>query len=99
MLRLRTATVLLRTSRFASTATSTSTKSTSTTHTTDTYSKEVDSTPAPDPKIHRVDPSSETVQKPYEPPSGPYSQTGVEAGVKNAQGKSKTDGKGKGKKN
>ncbi|KAF7325017.1 hypothetical protein MKEN_00544100 [Mycena kentingensis (nom. inval.)] len=56
-------------------------------HTADSYSKEVDSTPAKDPKVHRVDPASETVQKPYEPPSGPYSQTGVEAGVENAQGK------------
>ncbi|KAJ6623659.1 hypothetical protein B0H10DRAFT_2009090 [Mycena sp. CBHHK59/15] len=64
-------------------------------HTTDTYSKEVDSTPAPDPKIHRVDPSSENVQKPHEPPSGPWSATGVEAGVKNAQGQAKGNGEKK----
>ncbi|KAJ7268172.1 hypothetical protein B0H12DRAFT_1320704 [Mycena haematopus] len=56
-------------------------------HTTDSYTKEVDSTPAADSKIHRVDPSSENVQKPHEPPSGPWSETGVEAGVKNAHGK------------
>ncbi|KAJ7262483.1 hypothetical protein C8J57DRAFT_1133971 [Mycena rebaudengoi] len=48
-------------------------------HTTDSYSKEVDSSPATDSKIHRVDPSSENVQKPHEPPSGPWSTTGVEA--------------------
>ncbi|KAJ7190805.1 hypothetical protein GGX14DRAFT_482411 [Mycena pura] len=56
-------------------------------HTTDSYAKEVDSTPAADPTVHRVDPSSENVQKPHEPPSGRYSETGVDAGVKNAQGK------------
>ncbi|KAJ7908959.1 hypothetical protein B0H13DRAFT_1715082 [Mycena leptocephala] len=56
-------------------------------HTTDSYTKEVDSTPAADPQIHRVDPSSENVQKPHEAPSGPWSATGVDAGVKNAQGK------------
>lgn len=56
-------------------------------HSTDSYSKEVDPTPAADSKIHRVDPSSENVQKPHEAPSGPWSATGVDAGVKNAQGK------------
>ncbi|KAJ7140395.1 hypothetical protein C8R46DRAFT_1046907 [Mycena filopes] len=56
-------------------------------HTTASYAKEVDSSPAADPKIHRVDPSSENVQKPHEAPSGKWSATGVEAGVKNAQGK------------
>ncbi|KAF7335639.1 hypothetical protein MVEN_02218800 [Mycena venus] len=61
-------------------------------HSTDSYTKEVDSTPAVDPKIHRVDPSSENVQKPHEAPSGPYSATGVEAGVQNAQGKKEKDG-------
>ncbi|KAF7375408.1 hypothetical protein MSAN_00428400 [Mycena sanguinolenta] len=61
-------------------------------HTTDSYTKEVDSTPAADSKIHRVDPSSENVQKPHEAPSGPYSATGVDAGVKNAQGKRDGDG-------
>ncbi|KAJ7176228.1 hypothetical protein C8R43DRAFT_556077 [Mycena crocata] len=58
-------------------------------HTTDTYSKDVDSSPAADSKIHRVDPSSENVQKPHEPPSGKWSAAGVEAGVDNAQGKVK----------
>ncbi|KAF7289227.1 hypothetical protein MIND_01384000 [Mycena indigotica] len=77
--------------RYASSSTSAAAKSsTSASHTTDTYTKEVDSTPATDPKVHRVDPSSERVQKPYEAPSNPYSQTGVEAGVKNAQGKPET---------
>ncbi|KAJ7138349.1 hypothetical protein C8R44DRAFT_848176 [Mycena epipterygia] len=56
-------------------------------HTSDSYSKDVDSSPSADSKIHRVDPSSENVQKPHEPPSGPWSATGVDAGVKNAQGK------------
>ncbi|KAJ6493744.1 hypothetical protein C8R47DRAFT_1119508 [Mycena vitilis] len=58
----------------------------STSHTADSYTKEVDSSPAADPTIHRVDPSSENVQKPHEAPSGPWSATGVEAGVTNAQG-------------
>ncbi|KAJ7463190.1 hypothetical protein FB451DRAFT_463552 [Mycena latifolia] len=57
------------------------------THTSDSYSKDVDSSPPSDSKIHRVDPSSENVQKPHEPPSGKWSATGVDAGVKNAQGK------------
>lgn len=56
-------------------------------HTADSYSKEVDSTPAPDSTIHRVDPSSENVQKPHEPPSGPWSAIGVDAGVRHAQGR------------
>ncbi|KAJ7023551.1 hypothetical protein C8F04DRAFT_1240085 [Mycena alexandri] len=64
-------------------------------HTTDSYGKEVDSSPAADPKIHRVDPSSENVQKPHEPPSGQWSATGVDAGVKNAQGKKETEGEKK----
>ncbi|KAJ7653918.1 hypothetical protein DFH06DRAFT_1203206 [Mycena polygramma] len=61
-------------------------RSASTSHTADSYTKEVDSSPAADPTIHRVDPSSENVQKPHEAPSGPWSATGVEAGVTNAQG-------------
>ncbi|KAJ7728647.1 hypothetical protein B0H16DRAFT_1894065 [Mycena metata] len=63
-------------------------------HTTDSYGKDVDSSPAADSKIHRVDPSSENVQKPHEPPSGQWSATGVEAGVKNAQGKKNSDTEG-----
>lgn len=47
-------------------------------HTTDSYSKDVDSTPAPDKTVHRVDPDSDRVQKPYEPPSGEWSRAGVE---------------------
>ncbi|KAF9481050.1 hypothetical protein BDN70DRAFT_831660 [Pholiota conissans] len=47
------------------------------THTSDTYAKEVDSTPAADNTVHRVDPDSDRVQKPYEPPSG-YSRAGVQ---------------------
>ncbi|KAJ6537391.1 hypothetical protein DFH09DRAFT_1042478 [Mycena vulgaris] len=62
-------------------------------HTTDSYSKDVDSTPAADSKVHRVDPSSENVQKPHEPPSGRWSATGVDAGVTNAQGKQGDGGK------
>ncbi|KAJ7136241.1 hypothetical protein C8R46DRAFT_1138315 [Mycena filopes] len=50
-------------------------------HTTNSYEKEVDSSPAADPKIHRVDPGSENVQKPHEPPSGKWSATGAEAGA------------------
>lgn len=57
----------------------------STSHTTNSYSKDVDSTAA-DPKVPRVDPSSEMVQKPHEPPSGPFSATGVEAGLKTRRG-------------
>lgn len=45
-------------------------------HTTDSYAKEVDESPAADAKVHRVDPDSDRVQKPYEPPSG-YSRSGV----------------------
>ena len=51
------------------------------THTTDSYAKDVDSTPASDSKVHRVDPNSDHVQKPYEAPSGPWSRAGVQAGV------------------
>ena len=45
-------------------------------HTSDTYSKEVDATPASDHTVHRLDPESDNVQKPHEPPSG-YSRAGV----------------------
>jgi len=47
-------------------------------HTPDTYSKEVDTTPASDKKVNRIDPDTDAVQRPYEPPSGPWSQAGVE---------------------
>lgn len=48
-------------------------------HTPDSYSKEVDYTPARDDKIYRVDPDSDRVQKPYEAPSGEWSRAGVKA--------------------
>ncbi|KAF8179352.1 hypothetical protein K438DRAFT_1843220 [Mycena galopus ATCC 62051] len=56
-------------------------------HSAQSYTKEVDSTPAANPSIHRVDPSSENVQKLHEASSGPWNATGVDASVKNAQGK------------
>lgn len=46
-------------------------------HTTDTYAKDVDTSPAVDHQIYRVDASSENVQKPYEAPSGEWSRAGV----------------------
>lgn len=46
-------------------------------HTPDSYSKEVDHTPPSDEKIHRVDPESDLVQKPYEVPSGEWSRAGI----------------------
>ena len=49
-------------------------------HTPDSYSKEVDRRPPPDEKIHRVDPDSDRVQKPYEAPSGEWSRAGVKTG-------------------
>ncbi|KAF9452996.1 hypothetical protein P691DRAFT_720412 [Macrolepiota fuliginosa MF-IS2] len=48
-------------------------------HTTDSYAKDVDTTPASDHLIHRVDASSEVVQKPYEAPAGEWSRVGVVA--------------------
>lgn len=47
-------------------------------HSAESYFKDVDSTPPVDSTVHRVDSSSEAVQRPYEPPSGQYSQAGVE---------------------
>lgn len=38
------------------------------THDADTYSKDVDSTPPPDPKVHKVDPSVDNVQQPHRGP-------------------------------
>lgn len=49
-------------------------------HTPDTYKKDIDSTPPPDPQVHRIDANSDKVQKPYEPPSGEYSKAGVKTG-------------------
>ncbi|KAF8873473.1 hypothetical protein BD779DRAFT_1569889 [Infundibulicybe gibba] len=50
----------------------------STSHTSDSYSKETDTTPPSDPKIHRLDPESENAQKPHEPPSGEWSRAGTQ---------------------
>lgn len=47
-------------------------------HTTDSYTKDVDSTPPSDKTVHRVDPDSDRVQKPYEAPSGEWSRAGVQ---------------------
>lgn len=47
-------------------------------HTPDSYSKDVDRSPPGDAKVHRVDPNSDVVQKPYEAPSG-WSRAGVKA--------------------
>ncbi len=46
-------------------------------HTPDSYSKEVDTTPAADKTVNSIDPDSETVQRPYEAPSGPWSRAGA----------------------
>ncbi|KAJ8595780.1 hypothetical protein M405DRAFT_286736 [Rhizopogon salebrosus TDB-379] len=46
-------------------------------HNADSYFKDVDETPPQDPTIHRVDAASEAAQRPYEPPSGQWSQAGV----------------------
>jgi hypothetical protein len=46
-------------------------------HTPDSYNKDVDFTPPPDPSIHRVDPTSDSVQKPHEAPSGEWSRAGT----------------------
>lgn len=47
-------------------------------HSAESYFKDVDSTPPSDSTVHRVDSSSDAVQRPYEPPSGQYSQAGVQ---------------------
>jgi hypothetical protein len=46
-------------------------------HNAESYFKDVDETAPSDPTIHRVDATSEAVQRPYEPPSGEWSQAGV----------------------
>ena len=46
-------------------------------HNPDSYSKEVDMTPAKDQTVNRLDPDTDAVQRPYEPPSGPWSRAGV----------------------
>src|SRR6266498_8405 len=46
-------------------------------HTPDTYLKEVDTTPVGDKTVNRLDPDSDSVQLPDEPPSGPWSRAGA----------------------
>ncbi|KAF9523689.1 hypothetical protein CPB83DRAFT_862485 [Crepidotus variabilis] len=48
-------------------------------HSPDTYSKEADSSPASDKTINKLDPESEAVQRPHDPPSGEYSRAGVKS--------------------
>ncbi|KAF4575417.1 hypothetical protein EYR40_004843 [Pleurotus pulmonarius] len=57
-------------------------------HTKDTYSKEVDTTPPADDKIHRVDPQNVAAQKPHEPhkpldlpPQAKQSEASMEQGA------------------
>ncbi|KAI0053760.1 hypothetical protein FA95DRAFT_1467133, partial [Auriscalpium vulgare] len=45
--------------------------------TADSYFKDVDAEAPADSKVHRVDSSSEAVQRPHDPPSGEYSRAGV----------------------
>lgn len=47
-------------------------------HSADHYSKDVDDNPPPDSTVHRVDAASEAVQRPYESPSGKWSQAGTQ---------------------
>ncbi|KAG1857475.1 hypothetical protein F4604DRAFT_1796014 [Suillus subluteus] len=46
-------------------------------HSAESYFKDVDETAPQDPTIHCVDAASEAVQRPYQPPSGEWSQAGV----------------------
>ena len=46
-------------------------------HRPDSYNKDIDSTPPSDSTIHRVDPTSDSVQKPHEAPSGEWSRAGT----------------------
>ena len=46
-------------------------------HNSDTYAKEVDTSPAADQHVHRIDELNDNVQKPYEAPSGEFSRTGA----------------------
>jgi hypothetical protein len=46
-------------------------------HSTESYVKEVDSSPPADSSTYQVDDASEAVQRPHKPPSGKYSQAGV----------------------
>ncbi|KAG1807307.1 uncharacterized protein BJ212DRAFT_1387599 [Suillus subaureus] len=46
-------------------------------HSAESYFKDADETAPQDPTIHCVDAASEAVQRPYQPPSGQWSQAGV----------------------
>ena len=74
-------------------------------HTPDTYSKEVDTTPVIEKAVNRLNPDSDSVQRPDEPPSGPWSRaaamtgeyTHVESGKQSytpTKGKAHYDAKG-----
>jgi hypothetical protein len=54
-------------------------------HSAESYVKDVDHSPPADSSTYQVDSSSEAVQRPHKPPSGQYSQTGVQAGVGSAE--------------
>jgi len=46
-------------------------------HSAESYFKDVDYAPPPDSTVHRVDSSSEAVQRPHDPPSGEWSRAGT----------------------
>jgi hypothetical protein len=46
-------------------------------HTAESYFKDIDESPPPDPKIHRVDHDHVDVQRPHDHPSGQWSQAGT----------------------
>ncbi|KAK0207114.1 hypothetical protein DFS33DRAFT_1319077 [Desarmillaria ectypa] len=50
-------------------------------HNSDSYAKDVDSTPPSDSKIYRIDPDSHSAQKPYEPPSSQWSEVGAKSAI------------------
>ncbi|KAK0499448.1 hypothetical protein EDD18DRAFT_1349635 [Armillaria luteobubalina] len=50
-------------------------------HNSDSYAKDVDATPPSDSKIYRIDPESHSAQKPYEPPSSPWSEVGAKSAI------------------
>jgi hypothetical protein len=60
-------------------------------HTSDSYSKDVDASPPPDPTIHIVDSAQipAEVQRPHEPPAGQFSQTGAKAALNSVAGNEK----------
>ncbi|KIK99003.1 hypothetical protein PAXRUDRAFT_133039 [Paxillus rubicundulus Ve08.2h10] len=48
-----------------------------TSHTAESYFKDADETPPQDSSTYRVDSASEAAQRPYEPPSGQWSEAGM----------------------